>query len=104
MGYIRDNDDFDAANPNYEFELQAELAKLRAEVKTLQARLAGATCETCRFWSKEPIPQNVGGKPSTEKWCLLSRNVVFGAYGQDGKAIITHGCFGCGQHEPKPHE
>jgi hypothetical protein len=54
------------------------------------------TCENCHWWSKDPIPT----VPATiEKLCNRSKFMSFGAYGQDGKAIITGPEFGCNQWE-----
>jgi hypothetical protein len=54
------------------------------------------TCNTCKWWSKEPIPTT---PPTTEHLCLKSKVASFGAYGQDGKGIITAPSFGCIAHE-----
>lgn len=35
-----------------------------------------------------------------ESLCGKSRDMAFGAYGQDGKAIITAPSFGCNQWKP----
>ena len=55
---------------------------------------APRTCATCKWWSPGPIPIN---PPTTEHLCLRSKRTDFGAYGQDGKAIITHRTFGCNE-------
>ena len=55
-------------------------------------------CKNCRFWTQVPEMLFRGEtKPrSTNEWfCGLSRDMTFGAYGQDGKAIITAPSFGC---------
>lgn len=46
------------------------------------------TCSNCKWWSD---PVTLGG----ERLCNLSKVTSFGAYGQDGKAIITAADFGC---------
>ena len=54
-------------------------------------------CSNCKWWSKKPIPTS---PPTTERLCLKSKVVGFGAYGQDGKAIITAPDFACKEYEP----
>lgn len=56
------------------------------------------TCSDCRHWS-DPVPTNNPACP--ERICLKSKNVAFGMYGQDGKAVITAPTFGCQDFEPK---
>ena len=56
------------------------------------------TCNTCKWWGKQPLP-NAKYPDIKEHLCLLSKFVIFNAYGQDGKAIITTEEFGCLHHE-----
>lgn len=54
------------------------------------------TCQSCKWWAEKPMQTK---PPTTEKICNRSRNYSFGAYGQDGKAIITCPDFGCNKWE-----
>jgi hypothetical protein len=60
------------------------------------------TCSTCKFWTD--IPDSHFGEsknPSDEMYCGASREMTFGAYGTNGKEIITEKWFGCNQHQNK---
>ena len=64
-------------------------------------------CYTCRYWTQMPDMQFGMEKEirsTGESLCSLSRNMSFGAYGQDGKAIITGPSFGCNQWKIKENE
>ena len=57
-------------------------------------------CKNCCHWTQVPEMKFLGEDKlrSTDEWfCGKSRNMNFGAYGQDGKAIITAPSFGCNQ-------
>lgn len=56
------------------------------------------TCNNCKWWADSPIPTT---PPTTERLCLRSKHTSFGAYGQDGKAIIVYATFGCNSWEQK---
>lgn len=56
-------------------------------------------CSNCKWWAKEPI---ITEPPTNERLCLKSKRTSFGAYGQDGKALITWGDFGCNAWETDP--
>src|SRR4051812_292621 len=62
---------------------------------------APQTCEHCKWWMREPLA-NPKYADVKEHVCLRSRFTDFGAYGMDGKAIITHKTFGCNAWEIKP--
>lgn len=68
---------------------------------TVAAVRRNMTCSTCKHWATSPIPQLVGGQPSKERLCLRSLNMDSGFYGQDGKAVIVGGDFGCIFHDKK---
>lgn len=57
------------------------------------------TCKNCTHWQDSPTQTIPSG---SEKICGLSRNMSFGAYGQDGKAIITSSFFGCLSWKERP--
>ena len=56
-------------------------------------------CQTCKWWASQPLPTN---PPTDERICMQSLRTDFGAYGQDGKAIIVHRTFGCNAWAPHP--
>ncbi len=54
-------------------------------------------CQTCGWWSQESINTKFEGEENLtgERLCRRSQYTSFGAYGQDGKSIITIAQFGC---------
>lgn len=61
------------------------------------------TCSNCKWWSDKPIKM-VPAIPVVERLCLRSKTMSFGAYGQDGKAIIVCSDFGCNFWEEKQNQ
>ena len=60
----------------------------------------GKICKNCYYWTNVP-EMTFGAEKQTvstgEMLCGKSKEASHGAYGQDGKAIITAASFGCNQ-------